>query len=360
MDVATIARWRMRNLLVWRSGAVAVSDVMGRLTASQAQDLLPGKWSIAQRVAEGSSDVQLDACIDRGDLLRTHLLRPTWHFVAPQDIRWLLRATAPRVHQLNAYYNRSLGVDDSVAAVVRRVLETALAGGRHRTRTDLAEELRRAGVESPAGPRLAYLLMRAELDAVICSGSRQRGQQTYALLDERAPEPDDRTRDEALTELARRYFRSRGPATDKDLARWASLTVAEAQRARAACGNLEGIDLDGRTYWVADGQQPPETKTLTVDLVQAYDECVMSYSQSKDVLSAGPVGDAGPPPSGFFHALLVDGRLVGHWRYVRDGKDTPNTVQTHLYRTLSGAEREALDHAVARFGDFVGSRLSLA
>ena len=144
MDSSTIARWRMRNLKLWRSDKRTPHEVIATLAASQGQDFLPGLWSIAQRTSPVMSYDDTVAAFDRGDLLRTHVLRPTWHLVAPADLGWLLTATAPRVHKLNAYYYRQLGVDEAAARKVRAVLERILPG-RALTREEIGAELGASG-----------------------------------------------------------------------------------------------------------------------------------------------------------------------------------------------------------------------
>jgi hypothetical protein len=366
----------MHSQRVWGRSDPTPAAVLGHLAASQGQDFLPGKWSLAQRCAGVVTDAEVDKAFDAGELLRTHVLRPTWHFVAPADLRWLLRATAPRVHRASASQYRALGIDDGTMLVVRETLERLLPG-RSATRTEVGRALTEAGVPGADGQRLAYLLMHAELEAWVVSGPLRGKQHTYALVDERVPAPDDRTREESLHELALRYLTSRGPATVKDLARWASLTLTEARSAVAAVGPaLASLELGGRTYLYAAGAAPPseEVDGVVVDLLQPYDELVMSYSESRDVLTGGveivpstspgrqetltgrspaAVVDGGPPPA-FYNAVVLDGRLVGHWRYERDARGRPAEAQVWLHRPLDAEADAALDAAVERFAAFVG------
>src|SRR5205823_11718341 len=162
-------------------------------------------------------------------ILRTHVLRPTWHFVLPEDIRWLLAATAHRVHRLNAFVYRQQGLDEPTRSRATDLAAAALDERKSLTRKEIGEVLEHAGIDV-GGLRLTLLVMHAELEAVICSGGLRGRQHTYALLDERAPHARRLDRDEALAELALRYFTGHGPATAKDLASWASLTVAEGTR----------------------------------------------------------------------------------------------------------------------------------
>lgn len=347
MDDATIARWRMRNQLLRDGAAGSAAAVLERFAASQGQDLLPASWALAQR-AGGLTEPQVRSECDAGAVLRTHLLRPTWHFVGAADLRWLLTATAPRVHRLNTPIYRRWGLAGEALGVVRAVMERELAGGRHRTRTELGAAL--AGTGLPlAGQGLAYAVMWAELEGVVCSGVQRGRQQTYALVDERAPAPEGRSREEALTELARRYFAAHGPATVRDLAGWASLTLAEARQATVAAG-LTSFDHQGTTYHHAGGEPPPAS-TGRVDLIQGLDELVMGYFETRDVLLGGLAWGEGVPIT-YFHAVLSDGRLIGHWTYQRDGRGRPRRLLTQALRPWTSAEQQGVAAAVAAFGRF--------
>jgi len=356
VDPALVARWRLANQLLTPGATRSAADVVGRLGAVQAQDLLPSAWSLAQR-AEGVTREAVADELDAGAVLRTHVLRPTWHAVAPADIRWLLRATAPRVQRSNAALYRREGLDEETRAATRRALATALADGRHRTRPELGAALTSAGWALD-GLALTLAVMDAELEGVVVNGVVTDRQQTYALLDERAPGGDAPPREEALAELARRYVTTRGPATIDDLASWASLTLTEARAAVASvAGELERVDSGGLTLWVGPGDPPPAPAEPRVDLVQAYDELVMSYLRTRDVVTGDAVlltrGGGAP-----MHWVLVDGRAAGRWAYRRDGRGLPTRVVVEPLRPLSPAEREGVGNAVHSFGDFVGAALA--
>ncbi len=319
------------------------AEVVGAFGAMQAQEFVPAKWALAQRAA-GVDETTVDEAFAAGRILRTHVVRPTWHFVRPEDLGWLLDLTGPRVDLLNAYYYRKFELDPAVFTRCASVFRSVLAG-RHLTRKALAGELSRAGVEA-SGLRLGYILMRAELDRVLVSGALDGRQQTYALYDERVPSSPAVDRDEALAELARRYFATRGPATVKDFSTWSSLTVADARHGVDLVG-ASSEDVDGRTYWFLDGPAVASPPGVVVDLVQGYDEYVMSYSESKDVL-LGTTADA----AAYLHATLLGGRLVGHWKHTVARRTV--TVSIALHRALGTDERKALDAAVERFGRFLG------
>ena len=299
-----------------------------------------------------------DAAVERafaaGDILRTHVLRPTWHFVLPSDIRWLLTATAPRIRAGSAGRYRQLGLD---AATLRRgshALVGALRGGYQLTRAEAAAVLTDAGIGA-VGQRLPYLLMAAELDALICSGPRRGRQHTYMLLEERAPDALDLPRDRALAELARRFIRGHGPATVKDFAVWASLTLAEAAASLEAAGPaLRREETGGLGLWsAADApRRAPGSRTPFVRLVQGYDEYIMGYTQTKRLLArAGSPWEPATPPV-FRLVVLLDGGVAGFWK--RTLKRDQVIIEVALLERFGDACRRALEAEAGRYGAFLG------
>src|SRR5436190_10253869 len=227
MDLSDIAHRRMRNQRLVGAPFATPDEAVGLLVAVQSQDYAGAKWAVGQRV-RGATDAALERAFDSGAILRTHVLRPTWHFVTPADIRWLLKLTAPRVSAAMAYYNRKFELDARTFRRSQSLLAKALEGGRHLTREELTQVLERAGIGCKE-LRPTLLMMQAELDAVITSGPRRGKQFTYALLDERAPPEKTLARDEGLAVLALRYFASHGPAQIRDFAWWSGLTIADAK-----------------------------------------------------------------------------------------------------------------------------------
>lgn len=319
--------------------------------AMQAQEFAIARWSIGQRTRAESAKA-VDRAFRDGIIVRTHVVRPTWHFALATDLRWLLAASAPRVHALNAYPYRLCAIDGRVASKTQRVLARALEGGKELTRVELGQALERAGIEA-TGMRLGYVLMRAELDGVIVSGALRGKQRTYAAFDERVPPAPAVDTDWALSELTRRYFVARGPATVRDYARWGSFTLREARRCLEMIQmNLEREEVGGRTYFFDPNIPSVRVKSPAVDLVQCYDECIMSYSESKDMLRPRTAVKANLVDGGYFHAILLDGRLAGHFRLADDGGKL--IFRARFHRSFNRSERRALDAAIDRYGRFTG------
>jgi len=325
------------------------------LGAVQAQEFAEAKWSLAERT-RACTDADVEAAFDRGALLRTHVLRPTWHFVARSDIRWLLRLTRPRVHALNRYMYAKFGLSEAVLAHGQEVLAGALEQGEPRTRRELADRLRSAGIDTD-GFRLVYLLMHAELEELICSGPRRGKQQTYALLDHRAPasEADGPGPDQALAELVLRYFRSHGPATVADFTAWSSLTVADTRAGLATVGaRLDRAEDDDGTAWYAAPEEDTARPAATgAHLIPMYDETMVAYQDLRVVLAHAPR----PSPGLLQRAIVIDGRTVGTWKRTLASRTV--LVEAMLFGPLSGQDAAALDAAVRRFGRFLGLEATL-
>ncbi|TDD63938.1 winged helix DNA-binding domain-containing protein [Actinomadura rubrisoli] len=333
------------------------AEVVGWFGALQSQDYHPAKWAVAQRLVGGVTDSDLDRAFNDGVILRTHVLRPTWHFVAPADLRWLLELTAPRVHALNGYAYRRGELDGPLLRRSTDLIADAVAGGSHRTRTEIAALLAHHGITA-AGFRLGYILIHAELERVICSGPLRGKQHTYALLEERVPQAASLEREAALVELVRRFFTSHGPATVKDLAWWSSLTRADIAAGLSFAGDtLESTDVDGVTYWSAPGNAPAPAPSPSVRLLQAYDEYIVGYRQSKYLLDLGGLAASASAsdklalPNG---VIVVDTQVAGRWK--RTNRSGAVVVKAVLYRPFDAAETAALQAATEELGVFLGAR----
>jgi hypothetical protein len=351
MTEADVADLRLRNQRITRPGPRRAEKLVAWLGAVQAQEYRPAKWGLALRSVPGTTDAAIERAIDRGRILRTHVLRPTWHFVSPADIRWMLELSAPRVHRTMSTYDRQMGLDADVMTHGAGVLERALGDHGCLTRRELGAHLQRAGL--PGGSReLAHIAMYAELEGLICSGPRRGKQSTYGLLADRAPAAPRLQRDEALAERTRRYFRSHGPATIRDFVWWSGLKTAEATRG-LEMNRARSRDLDGLTYWTVGREAggPPRPRA-TVHLLPIYDEYLVAYRDHRAVpRPAYALGNSQ-------HALVVGRQVAGTWRTVPSAKGLGVDVRT--LRRLTAAGRRGLAQAVARYSRFLGVPVSLS
>lgn len=331
--------------------------VVRHFGAMQAQEYAIAKWSVGQRT-EGFDDAAIQRLVDRGAIVRTHALRPTWHFVAAADLGWIQALTGPRVHVFNGYYYRQHGLDDELAAKTSAVLADALRGGNHLTRTELADVLARAGLPA-TGNRLAYVVMRAELDGLVVNGAMRGRQHTYALASERIPDPVTLDPDEALAELTRRYLASHGPATIKDFAWWSSLTVAQVKRGLSLLGSaVESAEVAGLRYWFVPGPAPVRDRSPAVHVLQAYDEYVVAFTEGRAVTNLAGRQIGAPNENMSIHPLVMDSQLAGYWRrLVERGGITAGLT---LAIRPTAAQRRAVEAAFARYAAFAGVPVTVA
>jgi Winged helix DNA-binding domain len=358
MTSLNIAHQRLHTQHIASATSEKPGDLVQWLGAVQAQDYAAAKWALGLR-SQGVTDRDVEQAFTDGTILRTHVMRPTWHFVTPSDISWMLTLTAPRVHALNAFYYRKLELDDTLFARSNAVLEKALYGGKQLTRPELISILQRAGIATGDLLRFGYLMIRAELDGIICSGARRGKQHTYALLDERAPQARTLERDEALAELAKRYFTSHGPATLKDYIWWSGLSAADAK------AGLELIKpqlfhevVDGQIYWFAASMQAANDMGPTAYLLPNYDEYIVGYTDRSAVFEASHTKKLDSRGNVLFnHTIVIDGQIVGTWK--RMLKKDAVVIEANPFVPLSEAETRAVAIAAERYGRFLGTPAAL-
>jgi hypothetical protein len=351
MNNSEIAHRRLQNQGLSRIIFKNVNDAVTHLGAVQAQDYAGAKWALGQRLKD-SSDSEIDQAFADGSILRTHLLRPTWHFVTPEDIRWLLKLTAPRVHAISGFMYRQVELDKVTVGNCYKILEKALEGNKHLTRTELGSIIDKAGIPAK-GVRLAYIMMSAELDGLVCSGPRKGKQFTYALLEERVPQVRVVKREEALAELVRRYFSTRGPATLKDFTVWSGLTMADAKSGvEMVKSDFINEELDGKMYWFPELKSSLKQKSLTAHLLPNYDEYFIGF---KDRSAIGEVakkaGIKSNDPRLISHIVILDGQVVGGWRRTLN-KDSVIVEITPIAK-LTKIEERAIYAESERFGKFL-------
>lgn len=349
-DDTLIVRYRLNTQRLigptFNTPAAAVSF----FGAVQGQDLLPAMWALSLRVQHATESRIEQATFDR-QLVRTWPLRNTVHFVTPADIRWMLELSAPRALKENAR-QRELGLDEANFARARRIIEYALRDGQPHTRQSLRRALDDGGV-STEGQRGIHILGRLAQEGLICMGPRAGKQPTFVLIDAWLPPAPALTRDEALAELARRYFTSHGPATIQDYIWWCGLAAAEARAGlEMVKPELAQETIGKQVYWFAPTGQRPELPSPVAHLLPVYDEYAVGYKDRSAFLSPEHAArpDAG---NGIFRPpILIDGQIVGVW--TRKLKRGTVVVSINLFRTLARDEQAALLAAVERYGAFLG------
>lgn len=327
-------------------------DVVKFQAAVQAQDYYGAKWGIGQRMLNATDELVEQAITD-GSILRLHVMRPTWHFVAADDIRWLVKLTAPRVNAVSSYYYGKAGLDDATFRKTNRILIRALQDGKQLTRDELREAVKRGGVEPGDSMRFGYIMHRSELDGVVCSGARKGNQFTYALLDERVPSSRLLETNEALAELALRYFTSRGPATLADFVWWSGLTAGMARRGIDILGNqLRREDIEGKTYWLSSSLDfTPQRAERRACLLPSYDEYLIAYKDRSAAMPEGVDQKSIAKKVAFDAPVIVDGRVVGCWKRVTN--KTSVTIRVTPFSTFPKALQKLVVRGCESYANFL-------
>ncbi|MBS1606407.1 MAG: AlkZ family DNA glycosylase [Bacteroidetes bacterium] len=347
MTYAAILRMRLvAQRLVGEKPETPVEVVAG-LGAMQSQDYPMSQWAVGLRMKEGSLE-QVEGAIGRGEILRTHVLRPTWHLVAAADIRWMLELTAPQIRAKMAFRERYLELDKEILARCRKLIGSALAK-KSLSRAELVAVLQKAGIATDDN-RSAHILIDAELEGLICSGPRKG---SYALLDERVPRSPRLPREEALAELTGRYFAGHGPATMSDFSWWSGLGVREAKKGIAALGTrLQSVKIGESEYWFPDGQA--EARMPSALLLPAFDEWIIGYADRAGLFATEHERKIITVNGLFRPVLFCSGRAVGSWRTV--GKKGGVGIEKEYFHPVTPAVEKALKLAERKYSTYLYTR----
>ncbi len=344
MTLNDIASLRLQTQQLNGSTFKKAADLVKWFGAIQGQEYAQSKWGIGLRLPQ-LDDQAIEKEINDGKIIRTHLLRPTWHLVAAADLRWMLMLTAPRVSAINAYMYRKMELDANVFRRCHNIIEKALQGNKHLRREELNMAFAANGILCD-GVRLTCIMMHAELAALICSGRKQGNQMTYALLEERVAPVKEKTRDEALLELTKRYFKSRGPATLKDYATWSGLSLADCKKGMELTGSLFSKALfDKETYYFEAQNINPLSHPIA--LLPIYDELIMGYKNRDAILQ---FKHHSIKTFTFDNTILVEGQISGTWR--RSFKPKSIELEYQLLKSMNVEQKTAFNKMIQRFGTF--------
>jgi hypothetical protein len=351
-----IPNQRLLNLHIALPVFKKPEDEVAWLGAVQSQDYAGAKWALGLRL-RGALEADIEQAFTDGRILRTHMLRPTWHFVTPADIRWILALTAPRVSAASATYFRRLEMDAAFFSRSNAALVKALQGGQQPTREELRAALQTAGIVTEGEQRMGYIMMQAELDGVVCSGARRGKQFTYALLEERVPPARALAPEEALAELTRRYFFSRGPATLQDYMKWSGLTAVYARRGLESVKSLlaqEGIE--GKTYWFPPADPPADPPDQAngprVYLLSVFDEYISGYKDHSTIVDPQQLERLISQGNFLGYIIVLDGQIVGTWK--RAFRKGTVAIEINLFTALTPAQNQAMVEAAQHYGEFLG------
>jgi len=341
---------RLANQHVSRPTFRDPADVVRWLGAVQAQDYLGGLWAIGLRT-RGATEGSVEDAVARRAIVRTWPMRGTLHFVAAEDVRWILPVLTPRVIAGAQSRFRQLGMDAATFTKSARVAEQALAGGNVVRRDKLYEIWNAAGIATHESRGL-HLLGVLSQQGLLCFGPRDGKQQTFALLEDWVPAARTLERDTALGELARRYFQSHGPATVQDFAWWAGLTLRDARTGlESAKSALQRAGVAGREFWFA-GSAPTRRKSDAAFLLPPWDEFTVAYRDRSDILDPRYARRVNAGGGILSPVIVIRGAVVGTWK--RTIKKDTVTVKPTFFKAPTGADRALVAAAAERYARFLG------
>lgn len=321
--------------------------------AIQAQDYPMAKWAVGARLQSGSLET-VDEALKRGEILRTHVLRPTWHFVAAEDIRWMLKLSAGRIKSAYASYAKMLKSDitEKQYSQFNDLVVKILEGNKSLTKQEIEAEINQRGVETEDG-LIERLIGNSEIEGVICSGIDKGGKPTYALLDGRAPKVAEIHKEEALARLASRYFQSHSPATLADFSWWSGLSLTES---RQAVGLIKSeLITDSDNLFVHESYK--EVAPLQSDilhLLPSFDEYLISYKDRTAVLDLEHHPKAFNRFGTFYPGILHNGKVIGNWsKTVKKGH---TTIETSFFDPKHRIAKELIVEAKNRYKSFLSNQ----
>ncbi len=352
MTFSEIAIARLINQQIVGTGFKKPQDLVSWMGAMQAQDYQMSKWAVGIRLS-GTTDATIENALNKGEILRTHILRPTWHLVAPYDIRWMTELTAPQIISSMKSRLKELEITPEILKKSNVIIEKALSGNKHLTREELMAALEAQNIATKGGDnRPAHLMYMAELSNIVCSGINKGKQQTYALLDERVPVHKAISREEALAKLAHRYFSSHAPATLPDFCWWSGLTQGDAKK------GIEAIKKDfifekinEQTYLIPNTFKIPK-QSESIFLLPAFDEYIISYKDRSAVLSETEHHKKSISNNGIFRPVIIhNGQAIGIWK--RTVKKDKVIIEPEFFETRHHHKKELTEDAAKNYGTFL-------
>jgi len=325
-------------------------QIAAHFGAMQAQDFNSVKWAIGARL-NGCTEKTVQESFDKGELLRTHILRPTWHLVTPENIRWMQQLSVKQIIQSMKSRDRDLGLTDEIFSKCYRIIEIAMVNEEQLTKEELTAILHNANMKFDSS-QMYHVLTEAEANGIICSGALRAKEHTYALLEKRVPVAKPLTKEESLAKLARIYFTGHGPAVLSDFVWWSGLPVSEARQGlQAVQAEFISETIDGQTYWMPDTDfQPPAGKS-EVHLLPAFDEYIVGYKDRAAILTSENHQKAISSNGVFRPVIVKDGKVIGLWKKAASRK---KTITVAPFEPVNHETQQLIDAAAEKFRAFDG------
>ena len=356
MILDEISNIRLASQKITATEFKTASEIVSWMGAIQAQDFSMAKLAAGIRISD-STETDIEASFNKGEILRTHLMRPTWHFVSAEDIYRMIELTSPQIISSLKTRNKELELSESIFTKSNLIIEKSLSGGLCLSRDELAIEFNRAGIKTDAN-RLSHLMLRAELESIVCSGPLKTKKLTYCLLRDRVPLKKVLSRDEALVKLANRYFRSHCPATLQDFIWWSGLSKTEARHAiESVRQNFVTEIIESREYLFTDSSAAALHENDSVHLLPAYDEFLISYKDRGASLSLTDNKKAVSVNGIFYPVVIVNGQVAGLWR--RSIKSNKTSIEVQLFIKPDKPKRDLIQKKAIMIGKFLNKETNI-
>lgn len=351
IGLSDISMLRLRNQQVSEKKFKTVKDLVGFMGAIQAQDYVSAKWAVGARLSDATEDM-VEEALNKGEILRTHILRPTWHFISADDIYWMLELTAPHIRASIHSRDRQLGLTEVIFRRSSLVIQKALNNGGCLTRREIALVLAEAKLPHDSS-RVTHIMYYAELSGLVCSGPMRGKEQTYMLLAERVPNKKTIPRDEALRKLAQRYFTSHGPATLRDFAWWSGLPMKDVRIAVAMLEkDIFSERVGGEIYCYMKKPLLVRTKEKVVHLLPAFDEFIISYRDRSPSISMDGHQKTVSTNGIFRPIIVVDGQVIGIWKRTKKKKSI--VIEMYFFQPPNKTIVTRIKKEAVQYGEFLG------
>lgn len=347
---------RLTNQLILSHNINNVKKVVAWMGAMQAQDFKMAKWAIGLRLQKVNEHTVEDA-INKGEIIRTHLLRPTWHFVSSEDIFWMLKLTAPQIKSSLKSRHRQLNIDESEIRKCNRILENELRDEKHLTRDQLISRLKQSKIEIKNN-RASHIFLLAELEGLICSGSSKNGKQTYALLEERVKNKIIISKEEALSKLALKYFTSHSPATLQDFIWWSGLPAKDAKSALDMVqSNFISEEINGNKYLINKLYSLSSNNRNSIHMLPAYDEFIISYKDRSASIRMESIRKVISSNGLFRPSIEINGEITGIWKPIRKSNNV--VIEIYHFQKQKKIIKNIIEKVALEYGNFLQKKIEL-
>jgi hypothetical protein len=352
-----IANYRLASQKLLKANSNTPQEIVRHLGAIQAQDYAMAKWAIGSRC--NATEKEIEEAINSGKIIRTHILRPTWHFVSADDIYWMLDVSGPQVKRIILSETKKYGYDEKEFERINSNIEKILAGNNHLTREEIIQELNIKKVSGEYYLSPVLIMMYAELTGLVCNGKMKGKQITYALLEEKVSRPQSKlTKEEGLAKLAKRYFESHGPATLLDFSWWSGFPPTTARSAiNSIESELNSVEIDNQKYYFGTNFTGADNFCESVHFLPAFDEILISYKTRETSILLEHQSKAFTNNGIFKPIILENGKVIGTWK--RTIKKDHVKIETQFFSPLDDSKKDLLFEAVKPFENYLETKINI-